>query len=103
MNDENIKRLRLIILDRGAFIHNKLPPHPNHPHGRIGVAHLYAVIKSVMGVPLKQCGDDRFDDIVDIINYCVDNVNVREGLTSPLHEKYNKEQIPYPNTLDMFM
>lgn len=55
-----------------------------------------------MGVPMKQCRDCRVDDIIEIINYCVDNVHVQKGLTSPLHLKYAKEPIEEQRTLDAF-
>lgn len=102
MNKENVKRLHQLIVDRGTFIHDKLPAHHAHPHGRIGIAHIYSVIKSVMGVPMKDCRDCRVDDIIEIINHCVDNVHVKEGLTAPLKQKFAKEPVYEPVTLDKF-
>lgn len=103
MTEENVKRLHALIVEKGTLIHNVLPSHTAHPHGRIGIAHIYSVIKSVMGVPMKECGDGRYNDIVEIVNYCVDNVHVLKGLTGPLHEKYEKEPVYEPVTLDDFM
>lgn len=102
MTKENVKRLHSLIVERGTYIHNKLPQHHAHPDGRIGIAHIYSVIKAVMGVPMKECRDCRVDDIVEIINYCVDNVTVMEGLTAPLHQKYEKEPVYKPASLDAF-
>ena len=103
MTKENVKRLHALIVERGTYIHDKLPQHQSHPEGRIGIAHIYSVIKSVMGVPMKECRDIRVNDIIEIINHCVDNVHVLDGLTGPLHAKYEKEPVYEPVTLDSFM
>jgi len=100
---ENVKRLHALIVDRGTYIHSRLPQHGAHPGGRIGIAHIYSVIKAVMGVPMKECRDCRVDDIVEIINYCVDNVHVLEGLTAPLKAKFAKEPVEVPSTLEAFL
>jgi len=102
MTEENVKKLHALIVEKGTQIHNELPSHHAHPGGRIGIAHIYSVIKSVMGVPAKQCRDCRYDDIVEIVNYVVDNVHVLKGLTSPLHEKYDKEPVYEPASLEKF-
>ena len=102
MTKENVKRLHALIVERGTYIHSKLPQHHAHPDGRIGIAHIYSVIKSVMGVPMKECRDCRVNDIIEIVNYCVDNVNVAEGLTAPLHMKYAKEPKEVKVSLEAF-
>lgn len=102
MTKEKVKRLHALIVEKGTYIHTRLPQHPSHPHGRIGIAHIYSVIKSVMGVPMKECRDCRYDDIVEIINHCVENVDVLKGLTSPLHEKFEKEPKYEPASLEKF-
>lgn len=103
MNKANAALLHKLIVQSGNEIHNKLPPHPAHPHGRIGIAHIYSVIKAVMGVPLKDVRDSRFDDVVYIVKYCVDNVHVLEGLTAPLKQRFAKEPIEVPATLEKFL
>lgn len=102
MTKENIKRLHAYIVEKGTLIHKQLPSHHAHPSGRIGIAHIYSVIKSVMGVPMKECRDCRVDDIIEIVDYCVDNVNVMEGLTAPLHKKYAKEPKEVKVSLEAF-
>lgn len=103
MTEQNVKRLHTYIVEKGTAIHTKLPSHQAHPHGRIGIAHIYSVIKSVMGVPMKECRDVRVNDIIEIVDYCVENVQVLEGLTAPLHAKYSKEPKYRQVTLDEFM
>lgn len=103
MTEEHIKQLHALIVEKGTLIHNVLPSHTAHPNGRIGIAHIYSVIKSVMGVPMKECRDCRYNDIVEIVNYCVNNVHILKGLTGPLHEMYSKEPVYERMTLDNFM
>lgn len=103
MTKDKVKSLHKLIVEKGTLIHNKLPPHPNHPGGRIGIAHIYSVIKSVMGVPMKECRDCRYNDIVEIVHHCVDNVDVAKGLTSPLHERFEKEPKYVPVSLERFL
>ncbi len=73
MNKQNKALIHEKVIKAAALIEGKLPDHPAHPYGRIPIAHIYDVIKRVMGVPAKVCGDNRFDDIVKIIEFCRDN------------------------------
>lgn len=101
MTKENAKRLHALIVEKGTQIHNVLPAHRAHPDGRIGIAHIYSVIKSVMGVPMKECRDCRIHDIEEIIHYVVDNAKehcIMDGLS-----KYEKEPVYEPVSLDKFM
>lgn len=103
MNEQNAKYLHAYIVEKGNSIHDKLPAHHAHPDGRIGIAHIYSVIKLVMGVPMKQCRDVRMSDIIEIVDYCVTNVNASDDLTAPLLLKYTKEPVYAPRSLDEFM
>lgn len=102
MAPEKVKKLHQLVVEKGTMIHNKLPAHQAHPDGRIGIAHIYSVIKAVMGCSMKECRDCRYDDIVEIINYTADNVHVLEGLTAPLKAKFEKEPKYEPATLEKF-
>lgn len=101
MNKVDAKRLHALIVEKGTQIHNVLPAHRAHPDGRIGIAHIYSVIKSVMGVPMKECRDCRIQDIEQIIQYVVDNAKehcIMDGLSH-----YEKEPVYKPVTLDAFL
>lgn len=100
MTKENIKRLHAIIIQQGTLIQNSLPSLDSHPNGRIGIAHIYSVIKEVMGVPMKECRDCRVDDILEIIQYVVDNA--KEDSIMDNLKKYEKEPIYETVTLDNF-
>ncbi len=101
MTKENVIRLHALIVEQGTLIHNILPAHSAHPEGRIGIAHIYSVIKAVMGVPMKECRDCRYDDIVEIIQYVVDNAKEHSIMDGLKH--YEKEPVYKPVTLDEFM
>lgn len=73
MNKQLVAKLHSIALEAARQLEGKLPDHPAHPYGRIPIAHIYDVIKRVMGVPAKECRDIRFDDLVKIVEFCRDN------------------------------
>ena len=73
MSPHLVDNLNEIIQMAGDAIQPSLPPHPKHPYGRIGQAHIYDVIRGVMHKPMKQCRDCRYNDIVTIIKFCVEH------------------------------
>ena len=101
MNAIDAKRLHALIVERGTQIHNVLPAHRAHPDGRIGIAHIYSVIKSVMGVPMKECRDCRINDIEEIIHYVVDNAKEHRIMDGLKH--YKKEPVYKPTSIDDFL
>lgn len=102
MTEDNAKRLNELVVKAGEYIQNRLPPHPSHPHGRIGIAHIYSCIRSVFGVPMKQCRDERFDDIVEVIQYIVDHASEKNSVSQALSH-IEKEPVYKPATLEDFM
>lgn len=78
-----------------------LPAHPSHPEGRNPMAHIYSVIQEMMGCPAKECSVDRIDDILNIIQDCVDYVHIPD--VSPfIRHKYKPHKKDKPATLDQF-
>lgn len=100
MNKDNLAKLNQLVRETGERIHSRLPSHESHPAGRIGIAHIYHVIKTLMGVPMKQCRNCRYQDIVDIIKFCEDNVDELHICTQ-LYDKYPPE--PKRKTIDEFL
>lgn len=78
------------VIEAAAKIDGKLPEHPSHPYGRIPVAHIYHVIQSVMEKPARYCSDDRFDEIIEIIDFCVENVE-QMHIVRQIKHKYQPE------------
>lgn len=101
MNKEYSKKLHALVVEKGTQIHKVLPSHEAHPDGRIGIAHIYWVIKAVMGVPMKECRDSRIEDIIEIINYCVEHAK-EEDIMDYLYDRYEPEPVYQPVSLESF-
>ena len=102
MNKENLTRLRNVILEIAPRMQPLLPPLPSHPQGRIAIAHMYSVLEGVFECPVKEVNDNRLQDAIDIVKYCMDNAT-QMRIMSPLREKYKPEPKSPPRaTLDQF-
>jgi len=78
------------VTESAGKIQDILPSHSSHPKGRIAHAHIYDVIKQVMGKPSKDCSDTRYNDICEIIVFCVEHATEMH-ICSQLYDKYEKE------------
>jgi len=101
MIKENAKFIHNLVIESAKKIEGKLPDHPAHPYGRIPIAHIYDVIKRVMGVPCKECRDSRFDDIVTIVEFCRDNPT-EPHCASALRAYIEPEPVYTPPSLEQF-
>lgn len=99
MNKQNRKVINDKVLDYAPRMQPLLPEHPSHPHGRRAYAHMYDVMKRVFGCPIDQVRDERLQDALDILDYCMDNAT-EMSVATPLRKKYAPE--PKPSTLDDF-
>ena len=103
MTPELRERLHKIVQEAATKCVGRLPDHPSHPHGRIPVAHIYDVIKGIMEKPARECRDCRYDDIVEIIDFCVDHAEDMSIIRQIKH-LYDPEPKSYdPGTLDDFL
>ena len=73
MNKENASKLWKMIQDAGLYLRNTLPDHPNHPSGRNPYAHVAICVKEKFGNSYKDIPDDRFQEVVDYINFLKEN------------------------------
>ena len=73
MTKDKVALLHAYVTEAAKALDGKLPDHPAHPYGRIPIAHIYDVIKRVMGCPAKDCSNDRYDDLMKIVDFCRDN------------------------------
>lgn len=100
MNKQLLTVLHRYAIAAAKALEGKLPDHPAHPYGRIPIAHIYDVIIRVMGCPAKECNDNRYDDLIKIINFCRDYPNephcaseLRKSIAAePHHEKQTLDQ-----------
>ena len=73
MKEENRKYIWKNIQETGDFLVNKLPEHPNHPKGRNPYAHVAICVKSKFNASYKDIEDEKFDEIVNYINFLKEN------------------------------
>jgi len=75
MTPENKKRLWTEILKAGDYLKDKLPSHPNHPKGRNPYAHIALEIKNKFNKSYKDLSNNKFDMVINFINYIKKNPN----------------------------
>ena len=101
MREDKLAALHKFIQEAAKQLEGKLPDHPAHPMGRIPIAHIYDVIKRVMGCPAKECSTERYDDLVRIVEFCRDNPD-EPHCASALRKYIGPEPVREPTTLDKF-
>tara|TARA_B100001057_G_C22459118_1_gene798133 strand:+ start:281 stop:508 length:228 start_codon:yes stop_codon:yes gene_type:complete len=75
VSPENSSKLWKIIQEAGDILKNKLPDHPNHPNGRNPYAHVAICVKEKFNNTYKNIDDDKFNEVVDYINFLKKNPN----------------------------
>ena len=73
MNEDNRRKLWIIIQEAGLYLVGQLPSHPNHPKGRNPYAHVALCVKEKFGNSYKDIPDDKFQEVVDYINFLKKN------------------------------
>ena len=73
MNEDNRKYLWSCIQKAGDYLEGQLPSHPNHPKGRNPYAHVAICIKSKFKKSYKDIGDEKFNEVIDYIEYLKNN------------------------------
>ena len=73
MNKKNASRLWKIIQEAGDYLNGQLPDHPNHPKGRNSYAHVALCVKEKFGVSYKDVPDEKFDEVINYINFIKQN------------------------------
>ena len=69
MNEENRRKLWLLIQEAGHYLQGQLPDHPNHPKGRNPYAHVAICVKSKFEKSYKDIPDEKFTEVVDYIEH----------------------------------
>lgn len=104
MNKSNLKKIHEYIKKKGDDIQSILPPLPGHPT-RQAQAHLYKEIQLRFGVPVKEIGDGRFDEVMRLLQICVENAAdpcIKKYLTWVVPElpRATLENFFYENEMD---
>ena len=73
MNEDNRRKLWLLIQEAGLYLLGQLHSHPNHPKGRNSYAHVALCVKEKFGNSYKDIPDKKFQEVVDYINFLKEN------------------------------
>ena len=73
MTEDNRRKLWTLIKEAGDYLQGQLPDHPNHPNGRNPYAHIAICVKSKFNASYKDIEDEKFDEIVNYINFLKEN------------------------------
>ena len=73
MTEDNRRKLWTLIKEAGDYLQGQLPDDPNHPKGRNPYAHVAICIKSKFKASYKDIEDEKFDEIVNYINFLKEN------------------------------
>ena len=73
MNEENRRKLWLLIQEAGLYLRDQLPDHPNHPRGRNSYAHVAICIKSKFNASYKDIDDDKLEEVIKYIEFLKKN------------------------------
>ena len=75
MIKENKKKLWEKILEAGDYLKDKLPDSQNHPKGRNPYAHVAICIKSKFNNSYKDIEDEKYNEVIEFIEYLKNNPN----------------------------
>jgi hypothetical protein len=75
LNQANSKIIWTYIQEAADRLVGKLPPSRHHPKGRNPYAHVAICVKSRFGQSYKEIPDERIQEVIDYIDYLVDNPN----------------------------
>ena len=73
MNEENRRKLWLIIQEAGLYLQGQLPEHPNHPKGRNPYAHVAICVKNKFNASYKDIEDEKLEDVLKYIEFLKKN------------------------------
>ena len=73
MNKENASKLWKMIQEAGDYLQGQLPDHTNHPNGRNPYAHVALCVKEKFNVSYKDIPDEKFDEVLNYINFLKEN------------------------------
>jgi len=103
MRQELRERLHKIVQQAAKQCEGRLPDHPNHPHGRIPIAHIYDVVQGIMEKPARECRDIRYDEILEIVQFCVDHAEEMSIIRQIKHKYQPEPKDLGPSSLEDFL
>ena len=73
MNEDNARKLWLLIQEAGHYLQGQLPDHPYHSKGRNPYAHVAICVKSKFNHSYKDIKDEKFNEVVKYIEFLKNN------------------------------
>ena len=73
MNEDNRRKLWVLIQEAGHYLQGQLPDHTNHPKGRNPYAHIAICVKSKFNQSYKDIDNSRFQEVIDYIEFLKKN------------------------------
>jgi hypothetical protein len=73
MNEENRRKLWLLIQEAGLYLQDKLPESSNHPKGRNSYAHVALCVKDKFTLSYKDIPDEELNKNVEYIDFLKKN------------------------------
>jgi hypothetical protein len=75
MNEDNRRKLWVLIQEAGHYLQNKLPDSSSHPKGRNPYAHIALCVKNKFGRSYKDIEDNDFKKVEEYIVFLKNNPN----------------------------
>ena len=75
MNEDNRRKLWVLIQEAGHYLVGQLPDHPSHPNGRNPYAHVALCIKEKFNASYKDIHDEKLNDVIEFIDFLKKNPN----------------------------
>ena len=75
MNEDNRRKLWVLIQEAGDYLQNKLPDSSSHPKGRNPYAHVALCIKEKFDNSYKDINDNDFKKVEEYIVFLKNNSN----------------------------
>jgi hypothetical protein len=75
MNEDNRRKLWVLIQEAGDYLQNKLPDSSSHPKGRNPYAHVALCIKEKFDNSYKDINDNDFKKVEEYIVFLKNNPN----------------------------
>jgi hypothetical protein len=75
MDENNSKKIWAYIQEAGDKLVGKLPNSRIHPKGRNPYAHVAICVKSKFGQSYKEIPDDKYQEVIEFIDFLVENPN----------------------------
>ena len=75
MNEDNRRKLWVLIQEAGDYLQNKLPDSSSHPKGRNPYAHVALCVKDKFGLSYKDIKDNDFKKVEEYIVFLKNNLN----------------------------